>query len=337
MKKDLVLSPQRSVEFIVNTARDVVINKEEIVRLGDELIEDFKNDPTPLIDDNDPACVPPFDYLHVLDWLFVVNVLNFGYHSRKTGKEWKAFNRTGYLAICTAINRVVKKGYNVVRPSFYAQISSRSLFSLLRGTGPEDTNISFFDERMEALRSSGRTLMKYYGGSFKNCLLQSKRSAIELVNILTSRFEYFVDEVEFNGKTVTFHRKAQLLAINVWAFYKRNGIDYFNDVHELITTTGPELPQLFLYYNIFSYSHPLEKRILRWENLPYGHHDETEIRGCTIHVLKILKDYISKHLNNETYLNPLFVNDLLTKKWISVSDKVLEAKFKYHLANCVFY
>lgn len=216
-----------------------------------------------------------------------------------------------------------------------------SVYSILRGTASEraseDTNLTSLDERVDALRSSGRILVKYYNGSFKYCLLQSRRSAVNLFKILISRFEYFVDEVEYNGKTVTFHRKAQVLVMNIWAFYKRNGIDYFNDIHQFITTTSPNLPQLFLYYDIFSYSHTLTKRIQRLRNLPYGHHDETEIRGSTIYVLEKLKSYISKRLTDEEYQGPLFVNELLTKKWGSISDKVLKAGFNYHLANCVFY
>ena len=60
------------------------------------------------------------------------------------------------------------------------------------------------EERLKILRDSGKILVENFGGSFVNCVKQSKGSAMKLLELITTNFECYNDSGIFENRVQKF-------------------------------------------------------------------------------------------------------------------------------------
>ena len=83
----------------------------------------------------DPLEPPGLSEEEVLEWLFVIDVLNFCFWSdeltlytvKYLGMEW-----TGYRSLCAALARAKSRGIPVHKPEFYGAVTKEEMESIFR-------------------------------------------------------------------------------------------------------------------------------------------------------------------------------------------------------------
>ncbi|EIN12572.1 hypothetical protein PUNSTDRAFT_81854 [Punctularia strigosozonata HHB-11173 SS5] len=266
----------------------------------------------------------PFDSSHTatekcLNWIFLVSAINFSFWSECDERTqyavdwkdgWKTQKRktwTGYWSLLAAINRAMDEGIDIINPSFYAsetQCSDALIKRIFRPARQSSEDIALLQERIAVMREVGSILTAKFDGSFL-CFIKSWRSrygdhasVLDLVRMVTDTFPSFRDEQPFNGRTVRFWKRAQILVAETWAaFYppSSNPADhpFFPDgIHQLTMFADYRVPQILHHLKILDYP-PLLAQALKHERyFPSGCVEEISIRAASILAVEHVKDAI---------------------------------------------
>jgi len=111
------------------------------------------------------------------------------------------------------------------------EISRRELRHIFRSD--TSTDISLFDERLEAINSAGLTLCEKFGGSFENVIALSQNSCQALIQIVIENFPSFDDKSTSRGEDVYIYKRAQILVADLWACFEGKGRGRFDDINEI--------------------------------------------------------------------------------------------------------
>jgi len=63
-------------------------------------------------------------------------------------------------------------------------------------------------------------------------------SAAALVNLVAEKFPCFRDSARFEGKTVRFHKRAQILVADLWACFEGRSFGQFHDIDKITMFAG---------------------------------------------------------------------------------------------------
>lgn len=105
----MVLPPKESGKLISALAKYVAINEEGIQRLGNILINEIKSGRLSPSNFSQTPVHPKSKDPWALEWLFVVDTLNFCFWSNENEEGWKVEGCSGYFALCAAINRAQRE------------------------------------------------------------------------------------------------------------------------------------------------------------------------------------------------------------------------------------
>lgn len=101
--------PKKAAEFIASQAKYVKIISGNIKNLGDILVEEVQNEKLSPNNFSQTDVHPCSDQPWAIDWIFVVDTLNFCFWNNENEEGWKVDGYTGYYALCAAINRAQKE------------------------------------------------------------------------------------------------------------------------------------------------------------------------------------------------------------------------------------
>lgn len=129
----------------------------------------------------------------------------------------------------------------MLNPEVYQTVTEEQLRHIFRSHTAEP--IPLFDERLNALRCAGKTLLENFDGSFKNALSSCENSAAKLLKLLCDYFPSFRDYSIYKGKhgiyfrsfifSVSFLKRAQILIGDLWYCFEGKGLGYFHDIDEI--------------------------------------------------------------------------------------------------------
>ena len=88
------------------------------------------------------------------------------------------------------------------------------------------------------MREAAQILNEKFDGSFINCVYDANQSAAALVNLLADEFPCFRDEGVFDGRTVRFYKRAQILVADLWACFDGESYGEFNDIDKITMFAG---------------------------------------------------------------------------------------------------
>lgn len=80
--------------------------------------------------------------------------------------------------------------------------------------------------------------MQSFDGSFLTCISDANGSAATLVNLVVEHFPCFRDEARFEGKTVHFYKRAQILVADLWACFEGQDFGKFFDIDTITMFAG---------------------------------------------------------------------------------------------------
>ncbi|XP_030753727.1 LOW QUALITY PROTEIN: queuosine salvage protein-like [Sitophilus oryzae] len=330
----MVLSPKETGRLILENCKFVTIKQEGIEKLGNVLVEEFTSGSLQPANFSQVEFHPKPDDLHVLDWLFVVDTLNFCFWNYDDAEGWKVEGYTGYFALCATINRALKEKVDILNPKFYSTISEEQLKKIFRSD--TKVEIPLLAERLKCLHEVGAVLQENFESSFDNVVKKAQNSAKSLLNLIISNFKCFQDEALFESKQVSFYKRAQILVGDVWACFKGEGTGYFKDIDEITMFADYRIPQTLLWYGVFEYNNELLKKLESNAVLKNGDREELEIRACSIHAVELLKDYANKRLETKK-INSILIDHFLwdfRRKHVTEID---EKGLPFHKVLCIYY
>jgi len=173
-----------------------------------------------------------------------------------------------------------------------------------------DEEIPLFQERVRCLREAGQVLYQRFNCRFTNCIAEANGSAAALVKLLVDNFSTFRDEVRFQGKTVHFYKRAQILVGDLWACFNGDGYGRFHDIDKITMFADYRIPQMLNSLGCLQYSPPLHSRINRQQEIGPGENCEIELRGCSIWCVELIRRQIWRE-HPEAKVNAILIDFFL--------------------------
>lgn len=157
------------------------------------------------------------------------------------------------------------------------------------------------------------------------------------MNLLVNDFPCFQDHARFEGKTVRFYKRAQILVADLWACF--NGSDWgsFTDIDKITMFADYRIPQMLHTLGCLMYSPPLDARIRDQKLIPSGSNWEIELRGCSIWCIELLRREILKQ-HSEAKVNAILIDFFLydtIKERETVGD--VEDMIPHHRTRSIWY
>ena len=187
-------------------------------------------------------------------------------------------------------------------------------------SGDNGSPIPLLRERVKCLNEAGHGLLKSFDGQFINALRSSNNSAITLIfDHILPNFPSFRDVAIHRGKQVSFYKRAQILCADIWACFGGKGIGEFVDIGRLTMFADYRVPQMLVGIGALRYSEALQDTLKSKQILESGSQLECEIRGCSIHVVELIKNAI--HCSGHKHVSAVLIDFYLwdTAKQLSVS------------------
>lgn len=144
------------------------------------------------------------------------------------------------------------------------------------------------------------------------------------MNLLAENFPCFRDEALFEGKTVRFYKRAQILVADIWACFRGRNYGKFDDIDKITMFADYRVPQMLHQLGCLLYSPPLETQIRQLKVIPSGHKRELELRGASIWCVELIRQMIMK--NHAAAKAGAYAEGLSSSTSGSQSVEVLEAE-----------
>ncbi|KAJ1943521.1 hypothetical protein FBU59_002883 [Linderina macrospora] len=330
-----------SAELINGTSEDVFVPLDGVKaaaqkimsrmqQIGYSTAEWKKNTLTPSVADS-----------AAIEWIFVVDSLNFSFWTDKTRAsqytvtlDGQAYR--GYWTLCAAVNRAMREGIPITDAAYLASISKEQTAYVFRTDDPAtQESIPMLDERVAVLNEIGRVLLEKYQGRFSNVLRQAQGSAQRLVEMVVRDFACFRDEHMYMDRVVCIYKRAQILVADLWACFEGKDQGLFTDIDKITMFADYRVPQALCHFGALMYSDRLLTYLKNGQNgelLESGHRWEVEIRGNSIWAVELIRRQI-------TALG-MHVNAILLDFYIWDYAKEFADEMKdipIHLTRSVFY
>ncbi|EEP79792.1 conserved hypothetical protein [Uncinocarpus reesii 1704] len=224
---------------------------------------------------------------NTVDFIFTMDLLNFSFWSAEKDESKRfavEYRGTRWTEI------------PITTPEFW-QDQERCTENIIKHVfrSATDEEIPLLQERIACLREAGQVLCDKYGGSFVSCIEEANNSAAGLVNLLAENFPCFRDEAKFDGKTVRFYKRAQILVADIWACFRGKKYGRFDDIDKITMFADYRVPQMLYQLGCLLYSPPLESHIRQLKTIPSGHKWELELRGASIWCVELIRQIIMKN------------------------------------------
>ncbi|XP_066113080.1 queuosine 5'-phosphate N-glycosylase/hydrolase isoform X2 [Saccopteryx bilineata] len=200
-----------------------------------------------------------------VNWVFVADTLNFSFWSEheehKCLVRYKGKTYSGYWSLCAAINRALDEGIPITSASYYATVTLDQVRHILRS----DTEVPMplLEERHQILNETGKILLDKFEGSFLNCVRKSEKSAQRLMHLVVESFPSYRDVTKFEGKNISFYKRAQILVADTWSVLEGKGDGCFKDIASITMFADYRLPQVLAHLGALKYSDELLKKLLK--------------------------------------------------------------------------
>ncbi|KAL8831601.1 MAG: hypothetical protein Q9191_000781, partial [Dirinaria sp. TL-2023a] len=298
-----------------------------------------------------------------VNFIFIMDLLNFCFWSdtQDPGSEFFVDFRqkrwTGYWSLVASLQRALDEGIPITSPVFWSDESSTDdeLRHVFRSASSEP--MPMLEDRISCIREAGRILNKVtfpnprpkqekkknkikaltpnqeFHSSFLTCIEEANGSAAALVNLLVDNFPCFRDTTRFEGKTIRFYKRAQILVADLWACFEGTSYGRFDDIDSITMFADYRIPQMLNTLGVLQYSPPLESHIRRRKRIASGHAWEVQLRGCSIWAVELLRREIRLHHQQQQEqqpqkekARPVNVNAILIDFFLYDTIKDREAK-----------
>jgi hypothetical protein len=264
--------------FVMQRAMDVRIDRHQMQLIAEQI----RHTPPPR-----QASTWQLDHLgshqlsrnELANYVLVLDALNFCFWGEP---RWRVTRdgrtENGYWGLTLALQRALDEDYPITSGRELASISSTNVARMLRG----ESVIPLFSARVHNLQEAGAGLGIHSDESFAQCIDQSAGSAIELFQQVITRFPSFVDVRTYQGRSIPFYKRAQILISDLAAAFASSGEEIFDDLTWLTAFADYKVPQVLHQLGILRYSPRLEAALRNHQLIAPNDTWEVEIRAATI-------------------------------------------------------
>ncbi|XP_068830526.1 queuosine 5'-phosphate N-glycosylase/hydrolase [Capricornis sumatraensis] len=340
---DRLLTPRESAKFIAENSRDVFIDDGGVRRVAELLLAkatgpELRIGGWKAIHELNPRGTDEA----AVNWVFVTDTLNFSFwsesdeHKCLVGFGGKTYS--GYWSLCAAINRALDEGIPVTSASYYATVTLDEVRHILRSD--TDVPMPLIEERHRILNETGKILLEKFEGSFLNCVQKSDKSAQKLLHLVVENFPSYRDVTQFEGKRISFYKRAQILVADTWSVLEGKGDGCFKDISSITMFADYRLPQVLVYLGALKYSNELLEKLLKGEMLFNGNRQEVEIRGCSVWCVELIRDCLLELIEKKGEKTTGEINSILLDYylWDYARDHREDMKgIPFHHTRCIYY
>ncbi|XP_008334899.1 queuosine 5'-phosphate N-glycosylase/hydrolase [Cynoglossus semilaevis] len=290
------LLPRESGRFVAERSQDVFVEEDGVQKVAEMLFSLRHSDDLTASGwkkANLLAPEPTSD--EALNWVFVVDTMNFSFWPENEAQQCEVTHRgttyTGYMTLCAAVTRAMDEGIPITDPKFFSQITAEKLKHVLRSDN--DTPMPMLEERHKVLTEGGCVLLEH-GGSFRSFISQAGKDARKMVELIVQKIPSYRDETTYQGKRISFHKRAQILVADFWGVMKARGKGDITNMDWLTMFADYRVPQALVYLGVLRYSDTLMQTLKKGELLCSGDRREVEIRGCSIWSVELIRKRLCK-------------------------------------------
>jgi hypothetical protein len=88
------------------------------------------------------------------------------------------------------------------------------------------------------------TVVNSFNSSFVQLVTSANKSAVTLLNILTTNFPNFQDHSIYKGHQIHFYKRAQILIGDIFGKFNGKDLGYFYDIDQLTMFPDYRVPQI---------------------------------------------------------------------------------------------
>ncbi|XP_022662097.1 queuosine salvage protein-like isoform X2 [Varroa destructor] len=284
--RDDILGPRQSAIFIAGEAEDVIVKTEGLRAVANMIHGAVSNNAFSVANWKQHPLNPKQATEQAVEWIFVVDLLNFSFWSTDYQVEYGGKIYHGYWSLCASVNRALEENIPMIEASFYSTVSKEQLKMIFRSNNGSE--IPLFDQRLEILHQAGAILKEKYAGKFVNCIRACKSDALGLLSLLVNEFPSFRDEAVYKSKKVSFYKRAQILVADLWACFEGQSLGEFYNIDDITIFADYRVPQVLVYLGAIEYSPKLMARLQEDQLLENDSREVCEIRGVTIYACEVL-------------------------------------------------
>ncbi|MFN3346369.1 MAG: queuosine 5'-phosphate N-glycosylase/hydrolase [Candidatus Bipolaricaulaceae bacterium] len=229
-----------------------------------------------------------------LRYLLVLDALNFcfwpprGFPAQAACEKWgvsgpNGEKLTGYYALSFALRRVAEEEPEFFAAERLARLQPGELSAVLG-------DLPLLSWRVRAAREVGALLLRF--GSAERFFSCAEGRAQRLVELVTAHLPMFRDAAVYEGKWIPFHKRAQILAADVWGSFRGQGPGRFEDMAWLTAFADYKLPQILWARGALRLHPALAGRIRKGEVIPWGSPAEVELRAATVVAVEELAELL---------------------------------------------
>eukprot|EP00300_Choanocystis_sp_HF-7_P006448 c14714_g1_i2.p1 GENE.c14714_g1_i2~~c14714_g1_i2.p1 ORF type:complete len:346 (+),score=58.11 c14714_g1_i2:32-1039(+) len=288
---------QHSARFVAERAEHVRIVNENIKQVAEELTQAMKSARyTPA----DIAELWSSNPLHptvrdlpedtAAQWIFVLDTLNFCFwvDADKFRVTYQGKTHSGYWTLCACLKRAIDSDIPILDASFLATLTIEQASQIF--AGDDGVMMPLLGERVRCLHEAGTGLLNSFNGLFANAIRESCHSIKTLIfDKVLPTFSSFRDVSVYQSEPVAFYKRVQILCADLWGCFGGKSLGDFHDIDSLTMFADYRVPQQLVGLGVLSYSPHLLQLLQSEVVLESGCQEECEIRGCSIHVVELIK------------------------------------------------
>lgn len=265
----------------------VSINEERLEAFAEELAYD----PVPPWDNHLQFLGTPEQ---TMQYYFFLDSINCCFWAPKEGKRWKYFSEgewlQGYYAFSKAIKDAFVRDERLFDASYVAEMSDTDFYAIFRGEG----ELLLLSERVAIIRENFAILRDTFGGSARTFFEAAECDVDRCVDLLCTHFPTFRDQEKFEGRTVYFLKRAQILPSDIAFALPDEPTVQFTNLDHLTVFADYKLPLILEAFGVLEYAPELLAKIDAEELIPRGSREEIEIRAHTIEAVERLRDAVER-------------------------------------------
>ena len=308
---NLLSKIKESTKFVSNNSKYVRINYEKI----DEILANGEfNDIRYWLDTN-PFGLLDMNYREIINFLLLYHTI--GDFCFWGDPKWEIDSEVGKLDGSYAIMYIL---INRFKNNNDFNMSYEDFADMLKG----NVEIPLLKERYNCLVEMN-SYLDSIGRDFYDEIKDIKVD-IELLDYIVSNFSYFKDESSYEGETIYFYKRAQLIVsdiLHVRKMLENIQVDYSN----LLGCADYKIPQVMNSLGMLDYDYNLEYKLATRVEIEEGDPMEVEIRANDLVVI----DYIYEKLDGKVCR--MDINDYI---WLLGQDKSKINK-NYHRTKTIHY
>jgi hypothetical protein len=222
-------------------------------------------------------------------YFIVLDTINFCFWPPPGKSKWEidyeSKSLSGYYALAASLKRAVESGIPILEAEYLADLSLDQLKYILQGRG----EIQLLENRLTALNELGNILINGYEGHAHRLVESAGYSALKLARLLAEKLRSFNDMAEYQGHRVFFHKRAQIIAADLYGAFNGKKWGRFMDMDKVTAFADYKLPQVLRHLGILHYTDALAKKIDQEILIDAGCAEEVEIRANTIQAVELIR------------------------------------------------